>query len=113
MGVSEVDLPRMKSWVAALEDLTKITSAAELEEPGQRFDELKRFLRDQLELKRRTPGDDMISSFLASSLDGSPTPDSIVLAHVATLMSNGGTTRLLLGIIPAPLAANPDQMDLI
>ena len=33
---------RMKTWVAALEDLTRITSAAELEEPGQRFDELKR-----------------------------------------------------------------------
>jgi cytochrome P450 len=113
MGVFEVDVPRMKSWVAALEDLTKVTSAADLEEPGQRFDELKRFLRDQLERKRRTPGDDMISSFLASSLDGSPAPDAIVLAHVATLMSNGGTTRLLLSSIAALLAANPDQMDLV
>jgi cytochrome P450 len=55
----------------------------------------------------------MISSFLASSLDGSPTPDAIVLAHVATLMSNGGTTRLLLSSIAALLAGNPDQMDLI
>src|ERR1700730_12356471 len=78
LGVSEVDIPRMKSWVAALEDLTKVNSAADLEEPGQRFDELKRFLRDQLERKRRTPGNDLISSFLASSLDGSPTPDPIV-----------------------------------
>ena len=113
MGVSEVDIPRMKSWVAALEDLTKVTSAADLEEPGQRFDELKRFLRDQLELKRRTPGHDMISSFLASSLDGAPAPDAIVLAHVATLMSNGGTTRLLLSSIAALLADHPDEMDLI
>jgi len=99
LGVAEVDIPRMTSWVAALEDLTRVTSAAELEEPGQRFDELKRFLRDQLELKRRLPGNDMISAFLASTLDGSPPPEAIVLAHVATLMSNGGTTRLLLGSI--------------
>jgi cytochrome P450 len=113
LGVSEVDIPRMKSWVTALEELTKVTSAADLEEPGQRFDELKRFLRDQLELKRRAPGNDLISSFLASSLDGSPTPDPIVLAHVATLMSNGGTTRLLLSSIADLLASNPDQMDLI
>jgi cytochrome P450 len=113
MGVSEVDIPRMKSWVAALEDLTKVTSAADLEEPGQRFDELKRFLRDQLELKRQAPGHDMISSFLASSLDGAPAPDAIVLAHVATLMSNGGTTRLLLSSIAGLLAGHPDQMDLI
>jgi cytochrome P450 len=113
MGVSKVDIPLMKSWVAALEDLTRITSAAELEEPGQRFDQLKRFLRDQLERKRRAPGNDMISSFLASTLDGSPTPDAIVLAHVATLMSNGGTTRLLLGSVASFLAGDPALIELI
>src|SRR5712691_1352997 len=113
MGVSEIDIPRMKTWVAALEELTKITSAAELEEAGQRFDELKRFLRDQLELKRRMRGNDMISTFLASMLDGFPTPDAIVLAHVATLMSNGGTTRLLLSSIASFLAGRPSQLELI
>ena len=113
MGVSEVDIPRMETWVAALEDLTRITSAAELEEPGQRFDELKRFLRDQLELKRLDPGKDMISAFLASTLDGSPPSEAIVLAHVATLMSNGGTTRLLLSSIASVLAGRPSQLELI
>jgi len=113
MGVSEVDIPRMMTWVAALEDLTRITSAAELEEPGQRFDELKRFLRDQLELKRLDPGKDMISAFLASTLDGSPPSEAIVLAHVATLMSNGGTTRLLLSSIASVLADRPSQLELI
>jgi len=113
MGVAEVDLPRMQTWVAALEDLTRVTSAAELEEPGQRFDELKRFLRDQLELKRRTPGNDMISAFLASKLDESAPSEAIVLAHVATLMSNGGTTRLLLASVASLLAGHPSQMDLI
>ncbi len=113
MGVSEIDIPRMKSWVAALEELTMITSAAELEEPGQRFDELKRFLRDQLERKRLMPGNDMISTFLASTLDGFPAPDAIVLAHVATLMSNGGTTRLLLASIASFLADRPSQLELI
>jgi cytochrome P450 len=90
-----------------------MTSAADLEEPGQRFDELKRFLRDQLERKRQAPGNDMISSFLASTLDGSPTPDAIVLAHVATLMSNGGTTRLLLGSVASFLAGDPALIELI
>ncbi len=113
LGVAEIDIPKMKTWVAALEDLTRITSAAELEEPGQRFDELKRFLRDQLELKRRMPGNDMISAFLASTLDGSPPSEAIVLAHVATLMSNGGTTRLLLSSIASLLAASSSQMELV
>jgi cytochrome P450 len=113
LGVAEVDIPRMKTWVAALEDLTRITSAAELEEPGRRFDELKAFLRDQLARKRRAPGSDMMSSFLASTLDGAPAPDAIVLAHVATLMSNGGTTRLLLGSIASLLADHPSQLKLM
>ena len=113
LGVAEVDIPRMKTWVAALEDLTRITSAAELEEPGRRFDELKAFLRDQLAAKRRAPGGDMMSSFLASTLDGAPAPDAIVLAHVATLMSNGGTTRLLLGSIASLLADHPSQLKLM
>src|SRR5260370_23684518 len=113
LGVCEIDIPRMKTWVAALEDLTRITSAAELEEPGQRFDELKRFLRDQLELKRRMPGNDMISAFLASTLDGSPPSEAIVLAHVATLMSNGGTTRLLLSIIASLFAPSSSQVELV
>jgi cytochrome P450 len=55
----------------------------------------------------------MLSSFLASTLDGGPAPDAIVLAHAATLMSNGGTTRLLLGSIAALLAEHPSQMKLI
>ena len=103
----------MKSWVAALEDLTRITSATELEEPGQRFDELKAFLRDQLARKRRVPGNDMMSSFISSALDGAPVPDAVVLAHVATLMSNGGTTRLLLASIAGLLADNPSQVELV
>jgi cytochrome P450 len=113
LGVATVDIPRMKTWVAALEDLTRITSAAELEEPGRRFDELKSFLRDQLARKRRAPGTDMMSSFLASTLDGAPASDAVVLAHVATLMSNGGTTRLLLASIASLLAGHPSQLKLI
>jgi cytochrome P450 len=112
LGVDEVDIHRMRAWVAALEELTNVTSADELEEPGQRFDELKAFLRDQLARKHETPGTDMLSSFLASRLDGGPAPDPIVLAHAATLMSNGGTTRLLLGSVAAQLAEHPAQLKL-
>jgi cytochrome P450 len=113
LGVDSVDIPRMKTWVAALEELTRVTSAADLEEPGQRFDDLKAFLRDQLARKRRTPGNDMMSAFLRSALDGAPVPDAVILAHVATLMSNGGTTRLLLASIAGLLAGNPSQVDAV
>lgn len=109
LGVSEIDIPRMKSWVAALEDLTNVEDVADLEEPGRRFDELKDFLREQLAAKRRSPGEDMISMFLNATLDGAQVPDAVVLAHVSTLMSNGGTTRLLLTALAGHLADNPAE----
>jgi cytochrome P450 len=55
----------------------------------------------------------MMSSFLASALDGAPVPDAVVLAHVATLMSNGGTTRLLLASIARLLADNPSAVEMV
>jgi cytochrome P450 len=113
LGVSEVDIARMKTWVAALEELTSVESVADLAEPGKRFDELKAFLQAQIEAKRRDPGQDMISVFLRSRLDERPVPDPIVLAHVSTLMSNGGTTRLLLASLAGCLADNPDQVKAI
>jgi len=109
LGVRDVDIARMEEWVEALELLTRVESVDDLDGPGRRFDDLKQFLRDQVALKRREPGEDMISLFLRSSLDGGPVPDPIVIAHVATLMSNGGTTRLLLASLAEQLARNPEQ----
>ncbi|MFD0068243.1 cytochrome P450 [Streptomyces sp. NPDC056690] len=109
LGVTEVDIPRMVSWVTALEDLTRVESVADLEGPGQRFDELKDFLRAQIAAKRENPGTDMISMFFRSRLDGADVPDAVVLAHVSTLMSNGGTTRLLLSSMAGYLADHPGE----
>jgi cytochrome P450 len=113
LGVTEVDIPKMKTWVAALEELTSVEDVEELTEPGQRFDELKAFLRDQIDARRRAPGNDMISMFLRSRLDERPVPDAIVLAHVSTLMSNGGTTRLLLANLASCLADQPERVEAI
>ncbi|MFE2734700.1 cytochrome P450 [Streptomyces sp. NPDC056723] len=109
LGATDTDIERMKTWVAALEELTYVEDVADLEEPGRRFDELKAFLRDQIAEKRRHPGDDMISKFLSSRLDGADVSDAVVLAHVSTLMSNGGTTRLFLASLVAYLADRPEE----
>jgi cytochrome P450 len=113
LGVEEVDLPRWQGWVSALEELTNVEDVADLEEPGTRFDDLKDFLRGQLAAKRRSPGEDMISLMLQGELDGAPVSDAVVLTHISTLMSNGGTTRLLLTSLADLLARNPDQLALI
>ncbi|MER5527357.1 cytochrome P450 [Streptomyces sp. NPDC002677] len=111
LGVTEVDIPRMVTWVAALEDLTRVESVADLEGPGRRFDELKDFLRARIAAKRENPGTDMISMFFRSRLDGGDVPDAVVLAHVSTLMSNGGTTRLLLSSMAGHLADHPEETE--
>jgi cytochrome P450 len=113
LGVSEVDIPRMQSWVAALEELTNVNDVTELEDPGRRFDELKAFLRAEIAERRRRPGNDMISLMMQGDLDGAGVPEAVVLAHISTLMSNGGTTRLLLGGLAGMLADHPEQTALI
>jgi cytochrome P450 len=113
LGVNELDIPRMQSWVAALEELTYVDDVAELEDSGRRFDELKDFLRAEISERRGRPGSDMISLMLNGKLDGAGVPEPVVLAHVSTLMSNGGTTRLLLGSLAGTLADNPEQLALI
>jgi cytochrome P450 len=110
LGVKGPDLDRMRRWVWALEELTRVESADELEEAGECFDELKTFLRKQIKQKKTHPGTDMISTFLQSTLAGHSVPDAIVLSHVSTLMSNGGTTRLLLTSIAHELATHPKQL---
>jgi cytochrome P450 len=112
LGVETVDLPRMLSWVAALEELTNVEDVDDLEEPGRRFDELKEFLRDAIAERAAHPGPDMISLMLRGELDGKPVPAPVVLAHISTLMSNGGTTRLFLASLAGLLADNPDQAQL-
>jgi cytochrome P450 len=112
LGVQRPDLTRMKRWVWALEELTRVETMAELDTAGQQFDEMKAFLREQIERKRQAPGQDMISAFLGSTLSGGPVPPATVLSHVSTLMSNGGTTRLLMASIAQHLATHPEHVAL-
>jgi cytochrome P450 len=112
LGVERPDLARMKRWVWALEELTRVESIDELETAGQQFDEMKVFLREQIERKQKAPGQDMISSFLGSTLDGGAVPAATVLSHVSTLMSNGGTTRLLMASIAHHFATHPEHVTL-
>jgi cytochrome P450 len=113
LGVDDVDIPRIQSWVDALEELTRVENVDQLEVPGRRFDELKAFLRAQIDRRIQEPGEDMISLMLRGRLDDGPVPAAVVLAHVSTLMSNGGTTRLLLASMAGLLADNPEQADAI
>jgi cytochrome P450 len=113
LGVTDVGIARMQGWVNALEELTRVEDIDQLEEPGRRFDELKAFLRTQIARRAEEPGEDMISLMLRGRLDDGPVPVAVVLAHVSTLMSNGGTTRLLLASLAGFLADNPEQADAI
>jgi cytochrome P450 len=110
LGVERPDLDRMKRWVWALEELTRAESMDALEEAGLCNDELKTFLRSQLQHKKVNPGRDLISNFMNSTLSGGEVPDAVVLSHVSTLMSNGGTTRLLLASIARHFATHPDDL---
>jgi cytochrome P450 len=74
---------------------------------------MKSFLRDQIRRKREQPGEDVVSLFLRSTLGGEPVPGAIVLSHLSTLMSNGGTTRLLLSNLAYHFARHPEDAEAV
>jgi cytochrome P450 len=110
LGVSDDNLDDIKKWVAALETWTNVESEDDLQSASREFARMNKFFRDQLERKRKEPGSDLISMLLASHIDGAPLTEPHLLSHLTTLMSNGGTTRLLLANMALLLAENPSQL---
>lgn len=110
LGVPDADPDQIQVWVDALESLTRVQTVADLEVAAAEFTTMNDFFRGHLERKRRSPGDDLMSLLLATHLDDAPLTEAHILSHLMTLMSNGGTTRLLLASLVHLLATHPDQL---
>jgi cytochrome P450 len=68
------------------------------------------YLTEQIEARKRAPGDDLISSLLHTEVDGAPVPDAHVLGTAAlTLIAGVDTTWSSIGSALWHLAANPDD----
>jgi cytochrome P450 len=110
LGVPDADPDQIQVWVDALEALTRVTTVPELEAAAANFKPMGEFFRSHLARKRARPGDDLMSVLLAARLEGEPLTEPQMLSHLMTLMSNGGTTRLLLASLVGLLAAHPAEL---
>ena len=78
----------------------------------RQFSEMRDFFRAQFVIKRANPGEDLISTLLASQLDGKPIPEESLLTYCSTFLAAGSdTTRSLLAGMALALAEHPDQLE--
>ena len=76
--------------------------------------EFRAYITEQLDLRRRDPGDDILSLLLAAEVDGERLTDDEIVANVL-LMFNAGheTTVNLIGNGMVALLRHPDQLALL
>jgi cytochrome P450 len=101
----------IRGWSDALESMKLIHGADELREAVAQFKQMDDFFRAQFEIKRKYPGEDLISTLLAAELDGAPLPDSLLLVYCSLFLAGGSdTTRSLLAGMALALAQHPEQL---
>jgi cytochrome P450 len=102
----------IRRWSDALESLKLIHGAENIRAAIRQFSEMRDFFRAQFVIKRANPGEDLISTLLASQLDGKPISEESLLTYCSTFLAAGSdTTRSLLAGMALALAEHPDQLD--
>ncbi len=113
LGLTDVDLDEVGRWVNALEALTRVETFDELLAAAGQFATMNDYMVSELQRKRTSPGDDLMSIMLRTELNGQPLNEAQMLSHLSTLISNGGTTRVLLASAVELLARHPRERELI
>jgi cytochrome P450 len=102
----------IRRWSDALESLKLIHGAEDIRAAIRQFSEMRDFFRAQFVVKRANPGEDLISTLLASQLDGKPISEDSLLTYCSTFLAAGSdTTRSLLAGMALALAEHPDQLE--
>ncbi len=108
LGVPENDREQFDGWTNAI----VAANAAEDVLGGARdaVAELYGYFAELVERRRREPGDDMVSTLVAASLDGEPLPLEQILGYAFVMVAGGNDTATgLLGGAAELLSDHPDQ----
>lgn len=111
LGVPEEYTPDIRSWSDALEMLgSGAMTPEELRGVAAVYRQMKDFLREQFAIKRRTPGEDLLSALLVEDLDGAPLSEARLLTYCHQVLAVGSdTTRSMLSTFALALAQNPEE----
>ena len=113
LGVPTDDFEQIRVWTEALETISGgmiDLSTEEITGAARTFATMKDFFREQFEVKRRQPGDDLISTLVTAELDGAPLSEARMLNYCLIFMGSTDTTRALLTGLAVGLATNPGQL---
>ncbi|MFK0154011.1 cytochrome P450 [Streptomyces sp. NPDC090499] len=115
IGLPHTEFERVRFWSDELEKLAGDLTFEELGAAAAEFQSLQRFVVENLEAKRRDPGDgDLLTVLLAAELDGRGVSEANVVMFAMTMLAAGNdTTRSLLSGLVRQLALHPDQWDLL
>jgi len=114
LGIDPADRPSLISWSTALArslDPEFLTPEGERDRQRAARDEFVAFLRGLLPVRRRTPGDDLISALIqASDEGGALTEDEVVSLCMLLLIAGHETTRSLIGSGVLALLSHPSEL---
>ncbi|HEC09174.1 MAG TPA: cytochrome P450 [Acidimicrobiales bacterium] len=105
LGVPEERSDEFVGWVRSI-----LEFAHDIERRQKALTELVAFLTEQLEDRRVNPGDDLLSLFLSTEVDGEPMPENLILGEAAlTLVAGTDTTWSAIGSSLYHLASHPED----
>jgi cytochrome P450 len=109
MGVPVADQPSMVGWANAVSNVL----ASDTEQTAAR-QELFKFFRALVALKRQAPGDDLATILTQANIEGRPLTDGELDAYFTVLSAAGNeTTRFLLSGGLEQLSLAPEHMTLL
>jgi cytochrome P450 len=111
IGVPADDLAQIRRWGDALElAVAGVVTPEEVANAGVEFATMGDFLLEQIKFKRDHPGDDLLTSLIASDIDGHPLSDVRIITNcMAILGASSDTTRSSISGMTLALATHPEQ----
>jgi cytochrome P450 len=115
LGMPEEDSPRFRSWTMAVaRSLDPVLSPAEHARCKTAIDEMYAYLEAQVDAKRETPGDDIMTALVQAEDDGDRlTRDELVAQLVTLYVAGHEPTTTLIGNGLLALLDHPDQLALL
>ncbi len=112
LGVSPDDYKRFKQWSDDVIESDMVPPGAELpEHVTSSFKALRAYFIEELERRRRNPGDDLVSAQVAARDEADALSEEELIAFVVLLLLAGNeTTTNLIGNGMLALGRNPDEI---
>jgi hypothetical protein len=112
LGLDPSTFSEFKRWSLNMGLITSATTPEQQEGVRSTVREMKDYLTDVIQARRRQPGEDMVSDLLRGEVEGRALTDDEILSFLFLLLPAGmETTTQLLGNSIIHLAQRPEQLE--